>query len=115
LPLNVLQLLLSIITPTTNIRYLQEYERQTHEEQERQRQLQTERTAALAREIDEKKEEKRRIRIMDTPIDGPDYELIGDGGVMANVYSFDSEIKCKGFVFHSVGLSNPIIGMSSYL
>lgn len=75
--------------------------------------MESERAAALAREIGEKKEEKRRIRIMDTPIDGPDYELIGDGGVMANVYSFDSEIKFNSFIFHSVGLSNPIPGAQS--
>jgi hypothetical protein len=78
----------------------------------RQRQLDTENAAALARQIDEKKEEKRRLRVFSTPTEVPDNETF-DGGIATNVFAFNTEIKCKGYLFHSVALSNPINGMLS--
>jgi hypothetical protein len=89
----------------------QEYERQSHEALLRQRQLETENAAALARQIDEKKEEKRRLRIYSTPTEVPDETF--DGGIATNVFAFNTEIKCKGYLFHSVTLSNPINGTLS--
>jgi hypothetical protein len=87
----------------------QEQERQLHEAQRHQRQLELEHAAALARQIDEKKEEKRRMRVLDTP----DTEFTHDGAMMTNVFAFNEEITCKGHMFHSLILSNPVAGRSS--
>ena len=87
----------------------QEQERQLHEAQQHQRQLELEHAAALARQIDEKKEEKRRMRVLDTP----DTEFTHDGTMMTNVFAFNEEITCKGHMFHSLVLSNPVAGRFS--
>lgn len=65
-----------------------------------------EQAAAIARQIDEKKEEKRRLRYMDTP----DTEFTQDGSMMTNVFAFNEEITCTRYLFHSVILSNPVAG-----
>lgn len=88
----------------------QEHEKQSQEAELRLRQLESEQAAALAKEIDEKKEEKRRLRALNTSLDhgGPE-TAVDDGGLLVdNVYAFDSEIKWKGYQFHSVALSNPV-------
>ena len=75
--------------------------------------LENEQAAALAKEIDEKKEEKRRLRALNTSLDheGPE-TAVDDGGLLINnVYAFDAEIKWKGYQFHSVALSNPVPGL----
>ena len=78
-----------------------------HEAEQRRRQQEIENAAAFARQIDEKKEEKRRMRVLDTP----DTEFSHDGTMMTDVFAFNEEIKCKEYVFHSVTLSNPVTGM----
>jgi hypothetical protein len=100
--------------PISFIYEFQEHERQSHEALLRQRQLDTESAAALARQIDEKKEEKRRLRIFSTPTEVPDFETF-DASIATNVFAFNTEIKCKGYIFHSVVLSNPKNGMFGLL
>ncbi|PVF99101.1 UBC-like protein [Serendipita vermifera] len=88
----------------------QEHERLSVEAQIRQQQADQEQAAALARQIDEKKEEKRRMLALYSPYDPPDSAITVEESFVDNVYEFDKEIKWKGYVFHSVMLSNPVSG-----
>ncbi|KAG9057226.1 hypothetical protein FS842_008151 [Serendipita sp. 407] len=86
----------------------QEHEKQSQEAVLRQRQLDSEQAAAFAKEIDAQKEEKRRLRILNTSVDGPENEWHIEDEALMNVFSFEDEIECRGYHFHSVALSNPV-------
>lgn len=78
----------------------------------RRRQLDEESAARLSKQIDERKEQKRRLRAISHSEDIQEPEIIDDGS-LGNAHSFNEEIRFKGFQFHSVVLSNPVIGTCS--
>jgi hypothetical protein len=45
-----------------------------------------------------------------SPYDPPDSAITVEESLVDNVYEFDKEMKYKGYVFHSVILSNPVAG-----
>jgi hypothetical protein len=93
---------------------LQEEAQRVYEEKERRRQQDVESTAHLAKQIGERKEAKRRRRTLSNATDvmhSQDYEPVLEPG---NIHTFDSEIKCKGFQFTSVTLSNARAGARTF-
>jgi hypothetical protein len=85
---------------------LQEEAQRVYEEEERRRRQDVESTANLARQIGERKAEKRRRRTLSNATDvmySQDYEQVLEPG---NIHKFNSEIKCLNFQFTSVSLSN---------
>ena len=94
---------------------LQEEAQRVYEEEERRRRQDVESTANLARQIGERKEEKRRRRTLSNATDvmySQDYEHPLDLG---NIHTFNSEIKCLNFQFTSVSLSNTRAGVRTSL
>ena len=94
---------------------LQEEAQRVYEEEERRRRQDVESTANLARQIGERKEEKRRRRTLSNATDvmySQDYEHPLDLG---NIHTFNSEIKCLNFQFTSVSLSNARAGVRTSL
>ena len=93
---------------------LQEAAQRIYEEEERRRQQDVESTANLARQIGERKEEKRRRRTLSNATDimySQDYEPVPEPG---NIHTFNSEIKCQTFLFRSVILSNARAGVRTF-
>lgn len=89
---------------------LQEEAQRVYEEEERRRRQDVESTANLARQIGERKEEKRRRRTLSNATDvmySQDYEQVLEPG---NIHTFNSEIKYLNFQFTSVILSNTRAG-----
>lgn len=89
---------------------LQEEAQRVYEEEERRRQQDVESTANLARQIGERKAEKRRRRTLSNATDvmySQDYEQLLEPG---NIHTFNSEIMCLNFQFSSVILSNARAG-----
>ncbi len=89
---------------------LQEEAQRVYEEEEMRRRQDVESTANLARQIGERKEEKRRRRTLSNVTDGmysQDYEQVLEPG---NMHTFNWEIKCLNFLFTSVILSNARAG-----
>lgn len=85
---------------------LQEEAQRVYEEEERRRRQDVESTANLARQIGERKEEKRRRRTLSNATDGmhsQDYEQVLEP---VNIHTFNWEIKCLNILFTSVILSN---------
>jgi len=89
----------------------QEEAHRVYEEEERKRRQDVESTANLARQIGERKEEKRRRRTLSNVTDvmySQDYEQVLEPG---NLHTFNAEIKCLSFQFTSVILSNARAGV----